>query len=106
MQARDDTGIGDRFHPRVPANFMVKLLLDGKAVLAKALDVSMAGLRVTGPEWVQRDRLTVAVPLPGREVVAGCRVRRRDGAAMALEFDELDWEDMFALARFLHPRLP
>jgi hypothetical protein len=32
-------------------------------------------------------------------------VRRRAEDELALEFDPLDWDDLFALARFVHPRL-
>ena len=41
-----------------------------------------------------------------REIVTSATVRRRNDETVALEFDQLDWDDMFALARFLHPRLP
>lgn len=96
-----------RFHPRVEAGFMVKLFTGGRAVLAKAADLSMAGLKLSGDVALAEDRLTLAVPLPGgREVVTQATVRRRTEEAVALEFDQLDWDDMFALARFLHPRLP
>ncbi|MFZ5467844.1 MAG: PilZ domain-containing protein [Myxococcota bacterium] len=97
----------ERFHPRVPANLMVKLLVDGRALLAKARDLSMAGLCLVSDPGLPRDRLAVAIPLPGdREVVTACTVRRRGSDEVGLEFDQLDWEDLFALARFLHPRLP
>jgi hypothetical protein len=96
-----------RFHPRVEAGFMVKLFTGGRAVVAKAQDLSMAGLKLCGDFSLAEDRLTVAVPLPGgREVVTQATVRRRTEEAVALEFDQLDWDDMFALARYLHPRLP
>lgn len=96
-----------RFHPRVDAGFMVKLLTNGRAVLAKAADLSMAGVRVLGDFVAAEERVTVALPLPGdREIVTGATVRRRTGDELAVEFDQLDWEDMFALARFLNPRLP
>ena len=97
----------ERFHPRVEAGFMVKLLIDGKALLAKARDLSMAGLFVKGDVLERRDKVTVAVPLPGdREIVASCWVRRVTDEGAALEFEGVDWDDLFALARFLHPRLP
>ncbi|MBI3183619.1 MAG: PilZ domain-containing protein [Myxococcales bacterium] len=97
----------ERFHPRVEASLMVKLLLNGKAILATVRDLSMAGLCLTGVPELGRERVTVSIPLPrDREVVTGCTVRRRMGDVMALEFDQLDWEDLFALARFVHPRLP
>ena len=97
----------ERFHPRVEANFMVKLLVNGKAVVAKAKDLSMAGLLLLGDPEVPRHWVTVSIPLPGdREVVAPCHVRRKGADGVALEFEKLDWDDLFALARFLHPRLP
>lgn len=96
-----------RFHPRVPANLMVKLLVNGRAILAKARDLSMAGACLVNTSVPDRERLTISIPLPNdREVVTGCRVKRQGGEAVALEFDQLDWEDLFALARYLHPRLP
>ncbi len=97
----------ERFHPRVDANFMVKVLLEGRAVLAKARDLSMAGLFLQAKPPAALSRVTLAIPLPGdREVVTTARVRRWHQEGVALEFDELDWDDLFALARFLHPRLP
>lgn len=97
----------ERFHPRVEAGFMVKLLVDGKALIVKAQDLSMAGLFIAGHAVFRRARVSVAIPLPDdREVVTTCLVRRADEEGLALEFEHLDWEDMFALARFLHPRLP
>lgn len=96
-----------RFHPRVDAGFMVKLYLGGRSVVAKADDLSMAGLKLVGDFAAADDRLTLCLPLPGdREIVTEATVRRRSEEGVALEFDQLDWDDMFALARFLHPRLP
>jgi hypothetical protein len=96
-----------RFHPRVDAGFMVKLFTRGRAVIAKASDLSMAGLCLLGDFAGSEDRVTLSIPLPDdREVVTKATVKRRSSDELALEFDQLDWEDMFALARFLHPRLP
>jgi hypothetical protein len=96
-----------RHHPRVDAGFMVKLFTQGKAVLAKADNLSMQGLRIVGDFLAAEERLTLAIPLPDdREVVTQATIRRREEEGIALEFDQLDWDDMFALARFLHPRLP
>jgi hypothetical protein len=96
-----------RFHPRVDANFMVKLLVDGKAVLAKARDLSMAGLSLVGDFDHLGDKISLAIPLPNdREVRTHARIKRRGEEQLAVEFEPLDWDDMFALARYLHPRLP
>ena len=96
-----------RVHPRVDAGFMVKLFTDGKAMLAKAKDLSMEGLSVVGDFARAEERVTLAILFPNdREVVTKATVRRRTTEEIGVEFDQLDWDDMFALARFLHPRLP
>jgi hypothetical protein len=96
-----------RFHPRVDAGFMVTLFTRGRAVVAKASNLSMAGLKLLGDFRGAEQRVTVAIPLPDdHEVVTQATVRRRAEDEVGLEFDQLDWDDMLALARFLHPRLP
>lgn len=95
-----------RYHPRVDANFMVKLKVNGRQVLAKARDLSMAGLCVLGEFLGIGERIQVSIPLPDdREIVTGASVKRQDDDSMAVEFDQLDWDDLFALARYLNPRL-
>ncbi len=96
-----------RFHPRVSANFTVKLHQHGKALAVKASDLSMAGVKLVGKFAGLTERLTLAIPLPkDRELLVRAKVKRHDGDELAVEFEQLDWDDMFALARFLHPRLP
>ena len=96
-----------RYHPRVEAGFMVKLHMNGRSMLAKADDLSMAGLRLLGEFSPKVDALKVSIPVPGdREITTEATIKRHDLDAMAIEFKQLDWDDMFALARFLHPRLP
>jgi hypothetical protein len=86
---------------------MVKLCTRGKSLLAKAEDLSMEGLRVLGSFPTDETRVTVFIPLPkDREVVTQATVKRRDASSFGVEFDQLDWDDLFALARYLHPRLP
>jgi hypothetical protein len=97
----------ERYHPRVEANLKVKVFLNGQAYSTKAKDLSMAGLCLAGSALRQFQRVTVAIPLPDdREVVAECAVKRLLPDGVGVEFEDLDWEDLFALARFLHPRLP
>jgi len=97
----------ERFHPRVEANLMVKVILPGRSVVAKARDLSMAGLFLHAQPADALRELTLAIPLPGdREIVANCSILRRENNGVALEFGTLDWDDFIALARFLHPRLP
>ena len=106
MNAADSSSQVERFHPRVEANFMVKVVLNGRSVLAKARDLSMAGLYLLAHPAPGQERLTLSIPLPeDREVITHCFVRRQESDGVALEFEELDWEDLFALARYLHPRL-
>ena len=96
-----------RFHPRVNANFMIKLMVDERAILAKARDLSMAGLCLVGDLDGIDPVFTVCIPLPeDREVVTRCRIKRKLADGLAIEFEQLDWDDLFALARYLHPRLP
>ena len=97
----------ERYHPRVDANFMIKLLVDGRAIMAKARDLSMNGLFVVGGHPVERrDKVTIALPLQDREVVLTCWIRRVEAEGFALEYENLDWDDMITIARYLHPRLP
>jgi hypothetical protein len=97
----------ERYHPRVEANLMVKVLLPGRSVDAKARDLSMAGLFLHAHPAEALHELTLAIPLPGdREIVTKCSILRREMNGVALEFGTLDWDDFLALARFLHPRLP
>ena len=97
----------DRVHPRVDADLSVKILTNGRAIAARARDLSMAGLFLEFEAPPHQTRFTIALPLPGdREVVTRCIVRRWEEDGVGLEFEDLDWEDLFALARFLHPRLP
>lgn len=97
----------ERYHPRVEANLMVKVLLESRTVVAKAKDLSMAGLYLLAHASPSLEQLTLALPLPeGRELVVRCDIRRRDADGVALEFNQLDWDDFLALARYLHPRLP
>jgi hypothetical protein len=98
--------LAERQHPRVPANFMVKVFVKNRTLLAKASELSMAGLFVTGDTELDEDSVVMSVPLPNdREMVATARVRRRSPKGTALEFTDLDWDDLLALARYLHPRL-
>jgi PilZ domain len=100
------TALPARFHPRVDAGFLVKLSTNGRSIVAKAADLSMAGLKLLGEFGSIGDRLAISVPLPGdREVRTVGTIRRTTEEGVAVEFDQLDWDDMFALARFVHPRL-
>ncbi|HTS80317.1 MAG TPA: PilZ domain-containing protein [Myxococcaceae bacterium] len=97
----------ERQHPRVAAHLPVEVRGPGMLRQAVAEDISLAGLRVLGLRAPVGQSLTVALPLPGdRRVQLHCSVVRQDATGVALEFDGLDWDDLFALARFLHPRLP
>ena len=101
------TTTAPRYHPRVDANFMVKVLIDGKSVGAKAFHLSMFRRSLVGDFHHLGDRISLSIPLPNdREVKTRARIKRRGEEQLAVEFEPLDWDDMFALARYLHPRLP
>jgi hypothetical protein len=103
----DLDSIRERQHPRVAANLPVEVKGPGMLRQAVAEDISLAGLRVLGLRAPIGESLTVALALPGdRRVQLRCSVVRLDATGVAVEFDGLDWDDLFALARFLHPRLP
>ena len=96
-----------RFHPRVAAGFMVKVLVGGRLLVTKATDVSMDGLLIRAAVGSPGERLVVWIPLPGdREVATEATiVRCHDDGWVALKLDDLDWDDLLAMARFVHPRL-
>jgi hypothetical protein len=66
----------------------------------------MAGLFIEGTVALPGQRLTLSVLLPDRELLLESVVKRRTKEGVAVEFGQIDWDDMLALARFLHPRLP
>lgn len=98
-----------REHPRVPADFVVKLLSGTRSVLTRALDVSLAGLALHDPAGELRagDAYRVALRIPGesRDLNLRAHLARRTGDTAALAFSSLDWDDLFTLARYLSPRL-
>jgi hypothetical protein len=107
MSTESTGDVGARFHPRVQASLWVKIARGGQTSLAKATDLSMAGLFLLGLKAKEDERLVISVPLPGDgEVTTYCRVKRRHRDGAAVEFEDLDWDDLLTLARFLHPRLP
>jgi PilZ domain len=107
MADSPDVAIRERLHPRVPAHLPVEVKGPGMLRQAVAEDLSLAGLRLLGLRAPVGQPLTVCLPLPGDRVLQlRCSVVREDETGVALEFEGLDWEDLFALARFLHPRLP
>ena len=96
-----------RAHPRVAANFLVKLDYGVKQVFARARDLSMTGLFLDGPVSQLPAEIDVRIPLPGqdREVITTCRVERRVAGGVALSFSRIDWCDLILMARHLSPRL-
>lgn len=97
----------ERFHPRVEANLSVQFEWAGSAYSAKARDLSMAGLFILGYRLSPGRQFRLAIPLPeDREVFVTALVTRHTSEGMAVKFESVDWDDMIALARFLHPRLP
>jgi hypothetical protein len=86
---------------------MVTVGLQGRQVLTKAADLSMDGLLLKGPLGALGERLSLRIPLPAdREIATIATIVRHQDEWAALKLDELDWDDLLALARFVHPRLP
>ncbi|WNG34649.1 PilZ domain-containing protein [Archangium minus] len=99
--------VQERYHPRVEANWMVKVHIGERTVLAKARDLSMAGLFLLGHPADTTRQLTLTLPLPGvGDITTVCNIVRREAHGVALEFMDLDWDHFLLLARYLHPRLP
>jgi PilZ domain len=91
----------------VPAGFAVEVRAPDGAWVAQARDLSMAGLLLVGFAATAGELLELSVSLPGDQARAfRGRVTRVHTEGVAVEFERLDWDDLFALARFLHPRLP
>jgi PilZ domain len=106
MHESQQVEVPTRFHPRAGADFVVSLLSGGKALAARATDISMAGLRLLGKFHQFPAQVTLSMHLPGgSEIVTKATVKRQTATDVALEFDQLDWDDLFALARFVHPRI-
>ena len=91
----------------MPAGFAVEVRAPDGAWMAQARDLSLAGLLLVGFAAEAGEVLNLGVSLPGDHVRAfRGRVTRVHPDGVAVEFERLDWDDLFALARFLHPRLP
>ncbi len=96
-----------RYHPRVEANLMVLVHLRERTVIAKAKDLSMAGLFLLAHPADSVRKITLSISLPeAGEFTTDCTIIRREANGVALEFDGLDWDHFLVLARYLHPRLP
>ena len=99
--------VTERNHPRVDANFMIKVLTRGRQLVHKVRDLSMTGCFILEHPGKVGHVVHLALPLPNDlEVRLVARIVRREDNGVAVEFDDLDWEEIFAFARFLHPRLP
>lgn len=102
-----DFADAERLHPRVDANFMVMALSHGRSVLYKARDLSMDGIFLIDHGGKAGHEVHLVVPLPNDcELQVVGRIVRREEDGVAVKFDALDWEEIFAFARYLHPRLP
>ena len=99
-----------RRHPRVPAGFLVKLKVGERTLVQKARDLSMTGMLVDCDTTSIGDKVQVELDLPNEErpvSIAGLVLRAsRPYGTRAIHFMDFGWDDMFALARFLAPRLP
>ena len=95
-----------RAHPRVDAGFVVRLIRGAETIMALAADVSMVGLSIDAPLEQGAD-YPLAISLPGEKLTIYTlgRVERSNARGSALTFVDLSWDSLFALARYLSPRL-
>ena len=102
-----DSSTPRRQHSRVSVTFAVRLQIGAQQVAARARNLSMTGLFLEDPRCDLPANVRLAIPLPGssREVVADCRVERRDAQGVALSFASIDWDDLLLVARYLAPLL-
>ena len=109
MQAHAVSPTPARLHPRVSADFVVRLVAGNRSVLARAVDLSLAGLALHDPAGELNagriDKVALRIPGEDREIELPVRLARRQGTTVALAFAALDWDDLFTLARYLSPRL-
>lgn len=99
--------VRNREHPRVSADFMVRLQVGPRQIAARARNLSMTGLFIDDPLSPLSGEVHLRIPLPGlaREVVTECRVERRELHGVALSFARIDWDDLLLMARYLAPRI-
>lgn len=99
-----------RRHPRVDAGFLIKLHTGGRVLVQKARNLSMTGVLIDGVGPQVGEQVVLEIPLPEgqRTIAVTGEVRRGDPESWttAIRFLDLDWDDLFALARFVAPRLP
>jgi hypothetical protein len=96
-----------RVHPRVSANFMMKAVHRGRILLVKAQNLSMDGVFVCSDLGQVGDQVPVSLPLPeAEELIISAQITRKTENGVALKFEQLDWDDLCRLARYMHPRLP
>lgn len=96
-----------RQHPRVTADLLVQVIGSGRSVIARAVDLSMEGLKLldVGLDDVG-DMTQVAIGLPGQSTWrTACRVARREKGVVGLQFVALDWDQLLSIARYVSPRL-
>jgi hypothetical protein len=95
-----------RAHPRVDAGFVVRLIRGSEIIVALAENVSMVGLAIDAP-LEEGDEIPLAISLPGERLSIHTmgRVERSGPSGSALTFVDLSWDGLFALARYLSPRL-
>lgn len=95
-----------RLHPRVPANFPIRLRHGASCWSGRATNVSLSGLAVEGAPSVDvgKVRLELALPAERSPLTVEGEVVRED-RGLAIRFLDLDWADILALARYVAPRL-
>lgn len=95
-----------RRHPRVPANFFVRLEHPQGRFRLRAKNLSMTGALVRDERQVPEGlvRLELDLPTASEPVRIEARASRREDG-LALRFLDLDLSAILALARYISPHL-
>ena len=93
-------------HPRIRPALPVRALLDGQLVLTKAADLSLTGCFLEGLPKPRSDSLALELPIGERWIRLRARIVRVQkgaevGCDLAVTFQDLPWDDICAIARFL-----
>jgi hypothetical protein len=101
-----DHGRESRHHPRVPANFPIRLLHGARTWSGRAKNLSLSGLALEGNKQVGLGKVRLELALPSEDAplwVQGEVIR--EDRELAVRFLDLDWPEILALARYVSPRL-
>jgi hypothetical protein len=97
-----------RHHPRVIPTAEVRVRIGEEAELScRPRDLSIVGCYLETPAELGPGILDLVFMEPGGREAVRCRgqVLRREARGLAVRFLELDWKELFGLARLIVPSL-